>query len=1131
MDKNLLQKAKAPMIALIRPKKALKGRHNVKHGCNPCALLLLLALCALTTTVHAQTVIATPTYDNVKYALWSDGTASVEQSPSVYATLNLRETITYQNNTYTLTRIANNAFFQNFQIYGDLTIPNSVTNIGNDAFYGCTGLTGTLTLPTALQHIGGEAFRECRFTGALDLPDGLLTIGNQAFYQCTSLTGQLNLPATLTSIGMYAFSDCTGFSGTLTLPPLLTEIGPCTFYGIQFTGDLVVPDGVTSIGNSAFLGNKFSSITIGDGVTTIGYQAFRLTAASQLTLGQNVATIGDQAFEYYDSDGSIQIECLNATPAQLGSNVFKNYAGSSMSFIVPCGAWNAYFYDDDWRQYTFFNLHEVASQNACIDGIYYALDFCGGTALVMNRDYTENYATISYSGNVVIPAEVTYLGYTLSVTEIANQAFTACQGITSITCLNHVPPRVRDNAFIGVSTSIPLYVPCSVVSTYQSYQSSTWNRFNVQGIPEYQNAQIDGMYYMLSVCDNTATVIYDASYATLDYVSIEDFEYMGTQYAVTAIADGAFDGLDNLLGVDCHSNISSIGTNAFRNCTGITYFGFYHTDTPSSVGESAFEGLGLDTLSIMVPFCSQYEYSVHPIFGQFGEIFGNGGCEYNFTNAAADKQWSNPANWAEGEVPIEGAQVGIMSDCEMDTDVTVGSITIGYYYEEEFGLYERLTVKSGATLTATNFIYTTGDERNFVIEDGAQVIHPNVGTMATVQKNITAYTPNTKNGWHLVSSPATESFAPSADNGFLANEYDLYYYHEPTHYWRNHKTGINNADPGFSIEPLKGYLYANSANDILDLTGTLRAATEMVDVPLSYTDGISLAGFNLVGNPFAHNVTAFAGSNVASEVYRMNDLKNEVTVSSISTTDPLLPGEGFFVKATAENASITFNSRSTNAERSNITLEVSENGLIVDRFILRLDGAPLEKFTLNENSTRIYATEDGKDWAVAVLGRDAARHVSTTDVPVNFKATKNGTYTLNVNLENIALEYLHLIDNMTGADVDLLVPDSVEGPATYTFAAKTTDYATRFRLVFNASDASTGSASDAPFAYIDNGDIRLSVETFQETSLQIVDMLGRVVVSLGDVSGNVSTQGMPAGVYVLRLIDGDSIRTQKIVID
>jgi hypothetical protein len=41
------------------------------------------------------------------------------------------------------------------------------------------------------------------------------------------------------------------------------------------------------------------------------------------------------------------------------------------------------------------------------------------------------------------------------------------------------------------------------------------------------------------------------------------------------------------------------------------------------------------------------------------------------------------------------------------------------------------------------------------------------------------------------------------------------------------------------------------------------------------------------------------------------------------------------------------------------------------------------------------------------------------------------------------LDYLHLIDNLTGADVDLLqMPE-------YTFTAKTTDYASRFRLVFS----------------------------------------------------------------------------------
>jgi hypothetical protein len=49
--------------------------------------------------------------------------------------------------------------------------------------------------------------------------------------------------------------------------------------------------------------------------------------------------------------------------------------------------------------------------------------------------------------------------------------------------------------------------------------------------------------------------------------------------------------------------------------------------------------------------------------------------------------------------------------------------------------------------------------------------------------------------------------------------------------------------------------------------------------------------------------------------------------------------------------------------------------------------------------------------------------------------------------------------------------------------------------------------------------------------LQVIDVMGRVIVSReGDVSGNVSTNGMAPGVYVLRLINGNSVKTQKIVV-
>lgn len=94
----------------------------------------------------------------------------------------------------------------------------------------------------------------------------------------------------------------------------------------------------------------------------------------------------------------------------------------------------------------------------------------------------------------------------------------------------------------------------------------------------------------------------------------------------------------------------------------------------------------------------------------------------------------------------------------------------------------------------------------------------------------------------------------------------------------------------------------------------------------------------------------------------------------------------------------------------------------------------------------------------------------------------------------------------------------------YTFTAKTTDYASRFRLVF-ATQTDADTDADAPFAFISNGNIIIN----GEGTLQVVDMTGRVIRCTDGVH-TVSTNGMPAGVYVLRLINGENSKTQKIVI-
>ena len=97
---------------------------------------------------------------------------------------------------------------------------------------------------------------------------------------------------------------------------------------------------------------------------------------------------------------------------------------------------------------------------------------------------------------------------------------------------------------------------------------------------------------------------------------------------------------------------------------------------------------------------------------------------------------------------------------------------------------------------------------------------------------------------------------------------------------------------------------------------------------------------------------------------------------------------------------------------------------------------------------------------------------------------------------------------------------------TYTFTAKTTDYASRFKLVFSANQEDGPSTGSGAFAFISNGNIIVDGEGV----LQVIDMTDRVVVSVDGRTRCVPTSGMTAGVYVLRLINGDDVKTQKIVI-
>ena len=432
----------------------------------------------------------------------------------------------------------------------------------------------------------------------------------------------------------------------------------------------------------------------------------------------------------------------------------------------------------------------------------------------------------------------------------------------------------------------------------------------------------------------------------------------------------------------------------------------------------------------------------------------------------------------------------------------------------ELGENDKMTVTEGSQLTVSGTLSDVSPA-NLIIEDGAQLVNSSEGVKATVKKNITAYTAGEKDGWHLIASPVIEGITPTVDNGLLANEYDLYAFDQSqTQEWRNYKANSFSA-----LEHKKGYLYANSGNPTLSLSGPLAANVEATT--LVYDTDASYAGFNLIGNPYPCETYVTGHS---FYVLQEGQDGSEFVVGS----NPIPPCAAILVQTTAEEVdaetnTVTFSKTAPTTPGKSIDIAVTKantrGDAILDKARVSFNtGEQLTKYNFGKENAKIYIPMDGKDLAVACAN-------GKNEIPVNFKATQNGTYTLTVEVEGLDTDYLHLIDNMTGDDVDLQ-----ETPS-YTFEAKTSDYVSRFRLLF-APIREDADGDDETFAYVNNGEIVITdVETFQETSLQVVDMMGRVIASHCGRMRCFPTTGMTPGVYVLRLITGDNVKTQKIVIE
>ena len=457
-------------------------------------------------------------------------------------------------------------------------------------------------------------------------------------------------------------------------------------------------------------------------------------------------------------------------------------------------------------------------------------------------------------------------------------------------------------------------------------------------------------------------------------------------------------------------------------------------------------------------------------------------CDYvTFTTNAlktftTEGDWSVAANWTPAGVPTIEDVVSIEAAATI-TDVA---------YASEINI-------NGGSIT---------------IADGGQLVHNNTGVAATVKKTIEGYgeaNVETKLGYYFIANPLTSSVDP-ADAGLITDDenYDLYDWAAGYELeWRNYK----DAQFNLSYYNTPAYLYANMNTVELAFNGTVRSSENNVSAPV-YVSSNEFGAWNLIGNPFVCNAYLVNNTGAALPYYKMNTTGDGYDAV---TGEAIAPVTGIFYEAPA-NGSVYFTREApANNGKGVLNMNLRSNNKQLDNAIVRFgEGQQMSKMSFRANSSKIYMPVEGKDYAIANAGNEG-------EMPVSFKAENNGTYTLSFNAEEVSFNYLHLIDNMTGADIDLLSTPS------YSFEARTTDYASRFRLVF-----ATGNNNEDSFAFFSNGSMVINNEG--NATVQVIDVTGRIIKSESiNGSANINVNAAP-GVYMIRLVNGDNTKVQKVVV-
>ena len=239
------------------------------------------------------------------------------------------------------------------------------------------------------------------------------------------------------------------------------------------------------------------------------------------------------------------------------------------------------------------SAYDIAVENT--DGVIIYYNYINdGKELAVTYNGSSFDSDEEYSGNVVIPQEVTYLNQTYKVTSIDGDAFNGCTALTSVTIPNSV-----------TSTGWRIFRYCS------SLTSVTLSN-NLTSIS-------DGAF---QYCSSLVSITIPNSVTSIGWSAFNKCYSLASitiPNSVTEIVSYAFGSCSSLTSITIGSGISSIGLEAFENCTKLTDI-FCYADNVPSTNSDAFKDTPIENVTLHVPAASVSSYSGTAPWSDFNTI-------------------------------------------------------------------------------------------------------------------------------------------------------------------------------------------------------------------------------------------------------------------------------------------------------------------------------------------------------------------------------------------------------------------------------------------------------------------------------------------------------------------------------